>query len=239
MKTKGKIREYVEALLTAALIALCIRGFIVEAFKIPSTSMLPTLSVGDHIFVNKFIYGIRVPFTTIRIVDLKTPARGDVIVFVPPFETRENFIKRVVGVPGDHIRIEDRRVFVNDEELQHVEVAVEQHPNDKRLLRVVGDEQRTIPFAPGWNNVLLFDETIALRPHLIQYDRHRWREEIEIVVPPGHLFVMGDNRDNSRDSREWGFVPFSHVKGKAMFVWLSLDHDHGGIRWKQFGRWVK
>ncbi len=238
-KKKGAFREYAEALILAVSVALLIRAFVIEAFKIPSGSMLPTLSIGDHIFVNKFIYGLRIPFTKYRVVELGKPERGDVVVFIFPVDGGKDFIKRVIGLPGDRIHVEGRDVWANGERMKRQPVEVSEYPGDNRRLSVRNGKQRTIPFVRGWRDFDFFEEQDGEATHLVQYERERERGSFDAVVPPGHYLVMGDNRDNSSDSREWGFVPFENIKGKAMFVWLPLDKDHGGIRWHEFGRWIE
>ncbi len=230
--------------MTAVLIAFVIRSFIVEPFKIPSSSMVPTLVIGDHIFVNKFIYGLRIPLTKIRFFQFKTPERGDVIVFLYPDDESKDYIKRVVGLPGDKLRFEGTNVYVNGEKMPH-ETVVLGKTDDKRVLKVVsGDWGKKLPYVPGWQNLEIFKEETGKADHLVQYERDLYYRPLgsfagvhhgEITVPEGKYFVMGDNRDNSADSREWGFVPHENLKGKAMFVWLSLDNDHGWLRWKRFG----
>jgi signal peptidase I len=238
-KKKSTLREYIEALLTAVLIALVIRAFVIEAFKIPSGSMIPTLSVGDHIFVNKYIYGLRIPLTKYRIVKLGEPKRGDVIVFIYPVDEGKDFIKRVVGLPGDRVHMEGQDVWINGEKLRRLALEVEPYPGDKRRLTVRDGKLRTIPSTPGWRDFDYYEEQVGDADHVVQYEKNLERQAYDVVVPPGHYFVAGDNRDNSADSREWGFVPAENVKGKAMFVWLSIDKDHGGIRWHEFGRWIE
>ena len=238
-KKKSTVREYAEALITAALVALVIRSFVFEAFKIPSASMIPTLSIGDHIFVNKFIYGLRIPLTKWKIVNFGMPKRGEVIVFAYPLDESKDYIKRTIGLPGDRIHIEEDQVIVNGVLLPRHQLSVMPDPQSERLLRIQNGTMQTIPFERGWEDFNLFEEQVGDVWHVAQYEVHSGRQRYDAVVPPGHVFVMGDNRDNSRDSREWGFVPLENIKGKAMFVWLSLDSDHGGIRWHEFGRWVK
>lgn len=235
---KSVFREYLEALITAGLIALFIRAFVIEAFKIPSGSMIPTLSIGDHIFVNKFIYGLRVPFTSSHFLEFREPKRGEVIVFVYPVDKSKDFIKRVIGVPGDKIRFEGSTVSVNGVPLSKNEVEVTEDPNDKRTLIVKNGQVTRIPYVPDYQHFDFYEEETDGARHLVQYEKGFARPVFDTEVPPGHYFVMGDNRDNSADSREWGFVPAGYIKGKAMFVWLSLDKDQGGLRWREFGRWV-
>ncbi len=238
-KAKGKFREYAEALITAVVIALFIRSFCIEAFKIPSGSMIPTLSVGDHIFVNKFIYGLRIPFTKTRYLKFTEPKRGDVVVFIYPEDEGKDFIKRVIGLPGDSVKIEGESVWVNGILLPEHKLAVRPYPGDKRRLIVKNENEWAIPFVQGWRDFNFYEEEIGSVKHLVQYERHLDRESHEVIVPKDSYFVMGDNRDNSADSREWGFVPDGNIKGKAMFVWLSLDKDQGGVRFSEFGRWIK
>lgn len=238
-KKKSTFREYAEALITAVLVALVIRAFVIEAFKIPSGSMIPTLSIGDHIFVNKFTYGLRVPFTKYRFLKFGEPKRGEVIVFMYPEDESLDYIKRVVGLPGDHIYIEGEDLWINGEKQGRSQLKIAPYPGDKRRLLVHNGRKKTIPSTPGWQHFEFFDEKLGDIDHLVQYESDLDHQVYDIVVPPGHYFAMGDNRDNSRDSREWGFVPAENIKGKAMFVWLSIDKDHGGIRWHEFGRWVE
>jgi len=238
-KRKSVVREYIEALLTAALIALVIRTFVIEAFKIPSGSMIPTLSIGDHIFVNKFVYGFRIPLTTIRFFPFRGPKRGEVIVFVYPVDQSKDFIKRVVGVPGDRIHYDGTTITVNGQPLPRHPVEVVEDPNDKKVLIVKGASVERIPYVPRYQDYDFYEEETDGARHLVQYEKSYLHIPFDTIVPSGEYFMMGDNRDNSADSREWGFVPMGQIKGKAMFVWLSLDKDQGGIRWREFGRWVR
>lgn len=243
---KNKFREYVESLLVALLIAFFIRSFGIEAFKIPSGSMIPTLMIGDHIFVNKFIYGLRIPFTKKKIVHFMDPERGEAIVFMYPVDESKDFIKRVVGLPGDQIQLHGDQVLVNGTPLERKPLRIQpgQDPHSS-LLKVIRDAVASdigvaaISYFPGWDNYQYSHEVVGRTHHLVQYDSYPSYEDREIVVPEGYLFVMGDNRDNSSDSRDWGFVPLENVKGKAMFVWLSIDFDRKTLRWDRFGRWIK
>ena len=246
-------RDYAQSIFLALLIAFFIRSFVVEAFKIPSGSMIPTLMIGDHIFVNKFAYGLRIPFTKTKILDFGTPQRGEPIVFMYPMDESKDFIKRVIGLPGDHIHIQGDEVLVNDEPLERKEIQVtaDDQSSKNHLLKVMPEAfadaigVHTISTFPDWENYSYLMEKVGDHHHLVQFDRQPSHENIDLEVPPHHLFVMGDNRDNSSDSREWGFVPLENVKGRALFVWLSLDRDHPpaflpwGIRWNRFGKWIR
>ncbi|MBL7685051.1 MAG: signal peptidase I, partial [Deltaproteobacteria bacterium] len=234
-KKKSTFREYAEALFTALLIAFVLRTFVVEAFKIPSKSMVPTLMVGDHIFVNKFIYGLRVPFTKKWIAHFKTPQRGEVVVFIYPRNESLDFIKRVVGLPGDKVEVIGTDLLINGEKVNKYPVKIKGvNPDNARELQVESIEGKDfaskfkeVPFSPEWKDYQLYIEELSNHPHIAQYYQETSTHHLTFEVPQGHLFVMGDNRDNSSDSREWGFVPLENVKGQAMFIWLSLDHDQG------------
>ncbi len=195
----GRLRENIEAILIAVVIALFIRTFVVQAFKIPSGSMKQTLLVGDHILVNKFIYGVKIPYLNTVILPVTVPARGDIVVFKYPVDPKKDFIKRVIGVAGDVIEIRDKVVSVNGERL-HQDFAV-------------FSDHRTI--------------SGGMRP----------RDNLgPITVPKDALFVMGDNRDESYDSRFWGFVPVRDVSGKAFVIYWSWDSDEFGVRWGRIAK---
>jgi len=217
---KSKLREYTEALIVAAILALFIRTFIVQAFKIPSGSMEDTLLIGDHLLVNKFIYGIHIPFIDGRFLTIRHPQRGDVIVFEFPedkdksFFQRRDFIKRVIGVPGDHIEIHDKQVWVNGKPLDMPQAV------HKDGSEIIGTWERC-------HNTIVFP-----RP---QYCRDNMPE---ITVPPHSYFVMGDNRDRSYDSRFWGFVDDSAIKGLAFIKYWSWDRDDLKPRWNRIGRLI-
>lgn len=245
-KKKGVVREYAEALLTALLVAFVIRSFVIEAFKIPSGSMIPTLMIGDHIFVNKFVYGLRIPFTKKHIVTFGTPKRGDAVVFMYPLDESKDFIKRVVGLPGDHVLLRGDEILINGQRVSRQPLQVlsdrEASPN---FLKIIPDAVAAemglhgIPFFRDWEDFDYYVETLDATRHLVQFDVSPAFEESSLEVPPNHLFVMGDNRDNSSDSREWGFVPLENIKGKAMFVWLSIDYEKRNLRWNRFGKWIQ
>ncbi len=183
---KRVIWEYTEAIITALILALFIRAYVVQAFKIPTGSMKPTLLVGDHILVNKFIYGIKLPFSDKKFLVLKKPERGDIIVFKYPEDPKRDFIKRIVAVEGDVIESRDKIIYING---KRVEEPYVRHTD------------RSI--SPG---------RVEPRDNFGPY-----------LVPKGKYFVMGDNRDQSYDSRYWGYVDASDIKGKAFIIYWSWD----------------
>jgi signal peptidase I len=200
-KRKSTIREYIEAILIALLLALFIRTFVVQAFKIPSGSMLNTLLIGDHILVNKFIYGIKDPFSGNTWIPVKKPGRGDIVVFKYPLNPSQDYIKRVVGTEGDQIEIKNKKVYVNGE------------PQDDSY-------------------AIFLDSKI--RPA-----GEQGRDNMELkTVPANSLFVMGDNRDNSYDSRFWNFVELKAVKGKAFIFYWSWDKKNFSVRWNRIGHLI-
>ncbi|MEE4266383.1 MAG: signal peptidase I [Desulfobacteraceae bacterium] len=196
---RGHVRENIEAILVAILIALFIRTFVVQAFKIPSGSMKQTLQIGDHILVNKFIFGVKIPYWNKTILPLKTPQRGDIIVFKYPVDPSKDFIKRVIGVGGDVVESRDKQLYVNQKQVDH-EFGVH---TDPRILSGVNKPRDN--FGP-------------------------------LTVPENKLFVMGDNRDESYDSRFWGFVDLKAVNGKAFIIYWSWDKQNFGVRWKRLGQ---
>jgi signal peptidase I len=239
---KSTAREYVESIGIAVLIALFLRAFVVEAFKIPSGSMIPTLQVGDHIFVNKFIYGVRVPFAKdIKFwMGYRKPRRGEVIVFVYPKEPDKDFIKRIVAVEGDTIEVRDDVVYVNGKPVPRAKIEGDCRYDDLIEESQTWQEKR----CEAWR------ETVDGSSYTVVYDRNNSPHSSHAqVVPPNSVFVMGDNRDNSHDSRYWGFVPFDHIKGKAMVIWFSAgpmpEDGFGplrffrGLRWERFFNLVR
>ena len=226
---KSTGREYTEAIGTAVLIALLLRAFVVEAFKIPSGSMIPTLQVGDHIFVNKFIYGIRVPFTNIKFgTDIRKPRRGEVIVFRYPGDLDKDFIKRIVGVAGDVVEIRDHVVFVNNEPVRQTPDTGDCVYDDyieetdewvKKTCEAVQEHVGSHVYTTLYNKALTAQGREAgtdFRGEL----GPSWTFGPK-TVPANNVFVMGDNRDNSNDSRFWGTVSEELIKGKAMVIWWS------------------
>jgi len=206
-KTKSVFREYAEAIFIALLLALFIRTFIIQAFKIPSGSMEKTLLIGDHILVSKFAYGTHIPneipFLNIKLFDdiilsQEVPKRGEIIVFKYPKNESRDFIKRVVGIPGDILEVRRQKVYVNNQ---------------------------------------LYEEEHVWHTETPQNDRFVPRDDFgPVIVPPKHLFMMGDNRENSQDSRFWGFLNINKVKGKALMIYWSWNAVDSWVRFDRFGK---
>jgi len=201
VKKKHIVREYTESIIVAVILALIIRTFFVQAFKIPSGSMEDTLLIGDHLLVSKFLYGTKIPFTDSKILKIRDPKRGDVIVFEYPEDPSKDFIKRVIGTPGDVVEGKDKKVFVNGK--------LYEKPHE------IHKETEIIPKA--------------------QNPRDTFGP---VTVPTDSYFVMGDNRDRSYDSRFWGFVKSSKIKGKAFIKYWSWDNDKFSVRFRNIGRLI-
>ncbi|MCP5464608.1 MAG: signal peptidase I [Deltaproteobacteria bacterium] len=253
------VAEYVQALFGAIMLAILIRGFVVEPFRIPSESMVPTLLVGDHIFVARYKYGLRAPFTKLWLAEFDDPERGDVVVFNFPLDEDVDYIKRVVGVPGDTVSMKKGQLFLNGKPISEKPFYVTNTLEDDQCNAELTPESEQLlpedlkPF-PYYLKQKKFNKSLEYFPgdqvHMIQHSIEEPNTmEFERVVPPRHFFVMGDNRDHSSDSRFWDFVPRENLKGKAVFIWLSLDnekkscaynfYDPGifpNIRWSRFGR---
>ena len=203
------------------LIVFVFRSFLFEPFKIPSGSMIPTLQIGDFILVNKFTYGIRLPVINKKIIDINEPKRGDVMVFRYPEDPSLDYIKRVVGVPGDTVAYQNKRLTINGQPVETTKIADYLHPerlyySEQYVARMSGVEHRYLndSDAPGF----IPDATGFPYRENCTYNA----AGVICKVPAGHYFMMGDNRDNSRDSRFWGFVPEQNIVGKAFFIWLNL-----------------
>ena len=215
--------EYARSLFPVILIVLVLRSFLVEPFRIPSGSMMPTLLVGDFILVNKFSYGVRLPVINAKILDTGEPERGDVAVFRYPKNPSTDYIKRVIGLPGDTVSYYNKQLFINGEPAKQqaqgtyigTGSGVSMSGAKKRLEHLLGVD------------------------HDILIDEGRGTIEGEFTVPEGHYFVMGDNRDNSNDSRYWGFVPEENLVGKAFMIWMNWDSQGDGVAWSRLGNSIK
>jgi len=218
--------EYAKSFFPVILIVFFIRSFLVEPFKIPSGSMIPTLQVGDFILVNKFTYGIRLPIVNKKLVQINDPQRGDVMVFHYPENPSLDYIKRVIALPGDTVEYRNKRLWINDVEqtqrpdgdYNYVEAGLNFVHTEKHIETLDGRQ----------HTVLVNPEVPAL--HLGSVAEFRGRENcrydnemVRCKVPDGHYFMLGDNRDNSRDSRYWGFVPDHQIVGKAFFIWMNFS----------------
>ena len=197
-KTKSNVKEYVESIIIAILIALFIRTFIICAYKIPSRSMVQTLLVGDHILVNKFLYGVKIPLLRRTIIPVREPKRGEIVVFIYPNDRSKDFIKRVIGVSGDTIEIKNKKIFINGKEY-----------SDSYGI---------------YSDNVIYPATMQPRDNFGP-----------VTVPKNSLFVMGDNRDESLDSRFWGFVDLKDVEGKAFIIYWSWNHEDHNLRWQRLG----
>lgn len=222
---KSEVREYLESIFVAVAVAMALRAFVIEAFKIPSGSMIPTLMVGDHIFVNKFTYGPALPWSDARFWTVMPPKRGDIIVFAYPEQPSQDFIKRTIALPGDKLEARGGHPWINDWEVPHCKVGTYTYDDvDMPLGRHEGE---------------LDVEFLEDQAFLTFYDRSGASGyQGPFFVKPGEVYVMGDNRNNSHDSRMWwggqgGGVPFPNIRGRALFVWLSVSD--AGFDWSRLG----
>jgi signal peptidase I len=297
---KSTIREYVESIGVAIAIALVLRAFVVEAFKIPSSSMIPTMEIGDHIFVNKFIYGVRIPWTRTKLFEVRPPRRGEVIVFMNPCIPDKDYIKRIVAIAGDTVEMRCSKLYVNGVAVRQDltqeqgcsywdlkdeskglwlkercsryretidEVTYEAFYDDERPAkdrsRARGNVEPS-PMKDDWPEIMSSADRLAdAIPSCAHYSpqpgevvedrppvgaivptsnagmsRTACAPQLHYVVPPDHVFCMGDNRDNSNDSRTWGPVPVENIKGKALFIWWSSSAKSDGPRFERMGQIV-
>lgn len=215
--------DYSKAFFPVLLVVLVLRSFVAEPFRIPSNSMMPTLLTGDFILVNKFAYGLRLPITNDKFVDIGAPERGDVVVFRPPHHPDQDWIKRVIGLPGDRVAYFDNQVHVNGEPVPYESLGTYEGVDSG--VEMTGAEE-LVEQLPGRSHRVLERTSLPFRDP----GQGEW------VVPAGHYFVMGDNRDNSEDSRYWGFLPEQNLRGKAFLIWMHID---GGVDFSRIGESIQ
>lgn len=214
--------EYSRSFFPVLLVVFLLRSFVAEPYRIPSGSLKPTLSIGDFIVVNKFAYGLRLPLLHTKILNIKEPKHGDLVVFRFPPQPSIDYVKRIIGIPGDHVEYKDKVLYINGKEMP------------QKFLRNAIDSE---PGFGTWEvekkreNFEGIKHDIYLRPDVVTSD-------FELTVPEGKYFVMGDNRDNSSDSRMWGFVPEENLIGQAFCVLLSWNEETDSIRWSRIGKIV-
>jgi signal peptidase I len=211
--------DYARSFFPVVLVVLLLRSFLVEPFRIPSSSMMPSLLIGDFILVSKYAYGVRLPVVHTKVIEVGQPERGDAIVFRYPKAPDVDYIKRVVGIPGDRISYYKKQVFLNGNPVDQVSLGP--YVGVGQGAKMTGAEHLV--------------ESFGERDHEILLQPKSSNTEGVWVVPKGHYFVMGDNRDNSNDSRYWGFVPEQNLVGKAFYIWMNWDWEHKGIGLERIG----
>ncbi|WP_428354252.1 signal peptidase I [Methyloprofundus sp.] len=211
--------EYARSFFPVVLIVFILRSFIAEPFRIPSGSMMPTLLIGDFILVNKFTYGIRIPVINKKIIEMNEPERGDAVVFRYPKNPAVDYIKRVIGLPGDRITYKDKKLTINGIAMKQVSLGVYQGVGQGKTM----------------DGAELIKEDLLPVEHEILINPHAPNIKGTFIVPKGQYFVMGDNRDNSNDSRYWGTVPEANLVGRAFFIWMNWDWENTGIGFSRIG----
>ncbi|MBI3187790.1 MAG: signal peptidase I [Gammaproteobacteria bacterium] len=210
--------EYAKSFFPVLLVVFLLRGFLVEPFRIPSGSMIPSLYIGDFILVNKFAYGVRLPLLGDKVYEVKDPQRGDVVVFRYPRDPSVDYIKRVIGLPGDHIAYYNKVLYVNDKPVTRAFVDKYQGPGETSIAEEYVEDLDGVK-----HSMLLIPE--------------RQGNNAEYIVPDGHYFMMGDNRDNSNDSRYWGVVPDKYLVGKAFMIWMNFSDWN--VQWRRIGQFIQ
>lgn len=219
----SRLIDYAKSFFPVLLFVLVLRSFLFEPFRVPTGSLEPTVNKGDFILSNKYVYGVRLPVWGTKLISNGSPKNNDIAIFRTPIDQKTWMVKRVVGVPGDKIDYVDKKLTINGESAKYIFVRDEQDTND------------------GINKwpVKVLEEEFMGNKHQIFVRETNYNQDFHIVVPANHYFMMGDNRDNSDDSRFWGFVPEENLEGQAILVWLSWDpFDWSNIRWNRFGTWL-
>jgi signal peptidase I len=238
--------EYPKSFFPVLLVVFLLRSFVAEPFKIPSSSMRPTLEVGDFILVNKYVYGLRLPVIERKFIPLGDPQRGDVVVFRYPLNPSQDFIKRVIGLPGDAIVYKDKRLSVNGEPWAQVPAGTYSYVEGMRFETMAAFAETVATRDNPRVHESAVDPTVpAVSPGQVRAFRGRENCDYNAdgsgftcKVPVGHYFVMGDNRDRSDDSRYWGFVPDDHLRGRAFFIWFNWD-DIAGLAFRRVGSGIR
>lgn len=215
------IIDYARSFFPLLLLVFLLRSFFYEPFRIPSGSLEPTLSVGDFILVSKYQYGIRLPIIHKKIISINEPKRGDIVVFRWPPNPSINFIKRVIGLPGDHISYINKILYVNGKEI----------PQEYQGISTDRDDEGHV-----WQVQERIEDFFGIKHSIYENDSVPKYDFKDIIVPEGMYFMMGDNRDNSADSRIWGFVPEANILGKANYVWMSWNSNDHSVRWHRLGK---
>lgn len=222
-KTEPWLVEYARSFFPVVLIVLILRSFLAEPFRIPSASMMPSLLIGDFILVNKFTYGIRLPVLNTKIIELGEPKRGDVVVFRYPKDPTIDYIKRVIGLPGDKVTYENKKLYINDQPVKYVSLGRYQGVGQGEDM--TGAEE-------------LVEDLTGVEHGILNRNSISSAEGV-YIVPKGNYFVMGDNRDNSNDSRYWGTVPEENLVGRAFFIWMNWDIKYHGVGFDRIGTVLK
>ncbi len=232
LKTKGRefdernepiVVEYARSFFPIVFIVFLLRSFLAEPFRIPSASMMPTLLIGDFLLVNKFTYGIRLPVINQKIIEMNEPKRGDVVVFRFPKDPAVDYIKRIIGLPGDKVAYYNKRLYIND----------------KPIIQTPMGSYQGMGQGQEMTGSALLEENLTGAEHSILINQASPTVEGSYVIPTGNYFVMGDNRDNSNDSRYWGTVPEENLVGRAFFIWMNWDWEHGGVDFGRIGTAIK
>lgn len=249
-KPKSQIREYTEAGLVALIAALLLRTFVVQAFRIPTGSMKDTLLVGDFLLVNKFVYGVRtpdgIPFTDVRLPFFRLPAvkepkPGEIVVFKYPLDPKLDYIKRCLAVGGQTLEVRDGFAYVDGQPEGKIELIEKDHVDKTEEMSVLSSG----PPSFNYYKITTSRGQVYIIRHITRDEDHSRNDYGPVKVPPGHFFMMGDNRDNSADSRSWGFLPRENVVGEAMVIYWSWDSSRplqrflSMVRWERIGNLIK